>query len=224
MKKEKPLAPAAPAASPAVSPVNPPGSEAKPRGRPRAFDRDKAVEQAIGLFWKRGYEATSVADLKKALGIESPSLYAAFGSKDGLFRECVDRYSARYLADIGRALMASETARAGVELLLLRFAAHYAGAGHPKGCLVVSAATNCSLAAAAIENDLKHRRGEGVDLVLKRIRQGIEAGEFRSKPDAGELARYYSAVLLGMAMRARDGGSLKELETTARMALLAWPR
>jgi TetR/AcrR family transcriptional regulator, copper-responsive repressor len=206
MKKEKAILPAP-----------------KPRGRPRAFDRAQALQSALELFWKRGYEATSISDLKEALGIESPSLYSAFGSKEGLFRECVELYAAEYLAAIGAALFQSKTAKAGMERLLAQFAAHYAGGGHPKGCLVVSAATNCSASAALIEADLKRRRSAGVEMLQQRIKRGLEAGEFSGRVDAGELARFYSTVLLGMAMRARDGATQKELEATAKMALLAWP-
>jgi TetR/AcrR family transcriptional regulator, copper-responsive repressor len=163
---------------------------ANPRGRPRTFDRNEALKRALELFWKQGYEATSISDLKEALGIEAPSLYSAFGSKEGLFQECVELYTAAYLAEIAGTLVQSESAKAGVESLLLRFAAHYSGTGHPKGCLVVSAATNCSPGSERIEADLKHRRVAGVDLIQQRIKRGIEAGEFKGRVDAGELARF----------------------------------
>jgi AcrR family transcriptional regulator len=197
--------------------------ESKPRGRPREFNKDAALRQALTLFWKNGYEATSISDLKKALGIESPSLYSAFGSKEGLFGECVELYSALYLSEIMQSLVESKSAKAGIERLLLQFASHYSGDGHPKGCLVVSAATNCSPESGRVEADLKRRRITGVHLIRQRIESGIKAGEFKGKPDAEGLARFYSAVLLGMAMRARDGASYQELEATAKMALRGWP-
>lgn len=183
-----------------------------------------ALRQALTLFWKNGYEATSIADLKTALGIESPSLYSAFGSKEGLFGECVELYSAMYLSEIMQSLSQAKSAKAGIERLLLQFASHYSGDGHPKGCLVVSAATNCSPDSGHVEADLRHRRITGVQLIRQRIESGIKAGEFKGKVDAEELARFYSAVLLGMAMRARDGAPYEELEATARMALRSWPQ
>ena len=195
-----------------------------PRGRPRAFDRDVALRHALELFWARGYEATSISDLKEAMGITAPSLYAAFGNKDALFMECVELYSRDYLGEIFTSLFQSGTARAAIEKIMLQFGALYAGAGHPKGCLIVAGATNCGPEAAVIEADLKRRRAEGVALLRGRIQKGIQAGEFKSRVDAGELAEFYSAVLLGLAMRARDGASRKEMESTARTSLLAWPR
>jgi AcrR family transcriptional regulator len=197
--------------------------KSKPRGRPREFNKDAALRKALTLFWKNGYEATSISDLKQALGIESPSLYSAFGSKEELFGECVELYSAMYLSEIMRSLSQAKSAKTGVERLLLQFASHYSGDGHPKGCLVVSAATNCSSESGRVEADLKRRRITGVQLIRQRIESGIQAGEFKGKADAEELARFYSAVLLGMAMRARDGASYQELEATARMALRGWP-
>lgn len=196
----------------------------KTRGRPRAFDRDEALRSALELFWARGYEATSISDLKDAMGITSPSLYAAFGNKDALFMECVELYSRDYLGEIFTSLFQAGTAKAAIEKVLLRFGALYAGAGHPKGCLIVAGAANCGPEAEVIEADLKRRRTEGVALLRDRIQKGIQAGEFKSRVDAGELAEFYSAVLLGLAMRARDGASRKEMETTARTSLLAWPR
>lgn len=196
----------------------------KLRGRPRAFDRDVALRRALELFWARGYEATSISDLKEEMGITAPSLYAAFGNKDALFLECVELYSRDYLGEIFTALFQPGTARAAIESILLRFGALYAGAGHPKGCLIVAGATNCGPEAAVIEADLKRRRIEGVTLLRDRIQKGIQAGEFKSRVDAGELAEFYSAVLLGLAMRARDGAARKEMESTARTSLLAWPR
>lgn len=196
----------------------------KTRGRPRAFDRDVALRSALDLFWARGYEATSISDLKEAMGITAPSLYAAFGNKDGLFLECVELYTRDYLGEIVSSFFQAGTAKAAIESMLLRFGALYAGAGHPKGCLIVAGAANCGPEAAVIEADLKRRRTEGVALLRDRIQKGIQAGEFKSRVEAGELAEFYSAVLLGLAMRARDGASRKEMETTARTSLLAWPR
>lgn len=196
----------------------------KPRGRPRAFNRDEALRRALELFWARGYEATSISDLKAGMGITAPSLYAAFGNKDGLFLECVELYSRDYLGEIFTSLFQPGTAKAAIERIMLRFGALYAGAGHPKGCLIVAGAVNCGPEAAAIEADLKRRRTEGVALLRGRIQKGIQAGEFKSRVDAGELAEFYSAVLLGLAMRARDGAARKEMESTARTSLLAWPR
>jgi AcrR family transcriptional regulator len=181
------------------------------------------LAKAVALFWKRGYEATSVSDLKKALGIESPSLYAAFGSKEDLFRECVERYSREYLAGITGSMERAATARAGIEAVLTGLAAHYAGAGHPKGCLVVSGAVNCGPEARRIEAELRRRRAAGAELMQRRIERGVAPGEFRSAVDCGALSEFFATVLLGMAQRARDGASREELERIAALSLSRWP-
>lgn len=121
-----------------------------PRGRPRAFDREHALTQAMLVFWERGYEGASLTELTEAMGIKPPSLYAAFGDKEALFREAIEHYKSAYGQHTTRALTEEPTARAAVEALLRNNACTYVEPGHPKGCMVVLAATNCTPANAPV--------------------------------------------------------------------------
>src|SRR5712671_1145407 len=122
-------------------------------GRPRAFDMDKALGQALHVFWERGYEGTSIADLTAAMGINPPSLYAAFGNKEGLFRKALDRYAEQHMKFWNKALEAP-TARGVVEHLLRESANFLTEARNPPGCLFVRGALSCSEAADAIQKEL----------------------------------------------------------------------
>ncbi|MFP3988016.1 TetR/AcrR family transcriptional regulator [Streptomyces sp. E11-3] len=195
---------------------------AKQRGRPRSFDRDTALEQAIRTFWERGYEATSVADLTRAMGIGPPSLYAAFGDKRSLFDEVVVEYAARYGAFGTRPFDEESTARAAVERMLRDAATEFTDPGHPRGCLIISAAINCTT--SEVEQALREKRNSNVASMETRIRADIATGELPPDTDAAALARYSGAVLQGMSQQARDGASREELEHVAELAMLAWPR
>ncbi|GGZ75905.1 TetR/AcrR family transcriptional regulator [Streptomyces echinoruber] len=192
------------------------------RGRPRSFDRATALEKALLAFWEHGYEATSVADLTRAMGIGAPSLYAAFGDKQALFTEVVHEYRARYGSFGDRALAEEPTARAAVERVLREAAAEYTAPDRPHGCLVVHAATNCST--PEVEALLRERRNANIAAFESRIRAGIAAGELPADTDAGALARCVGAVLQGMSQQARDGASRAELEALVDVALAGWPR
>ena len=120
----------------------------KARGRPLSFDREVALESAMHVFWARGYEAASIADLTAAMGITPPSLYTAFGDKEHLFLEAVERYASGPGSGGARALAEEASARQGIERWLRGAAAELTCASHPPGCMVVTAATNCSVASA----------------------------------------------------------------------------
>ncbi|MFF7170356.1 TetR/AcrR family transcriptional regulator [Streptomyces pseudovenezuelae] len=196
--------------------------KAKPRGRPRSFDRATALEKAILAFWEHGYEATSVSDLTRVMDIGAPSLYAAFGDKRSLFEEVVKEYGVRYGSFGDRALAEEPTARAAMERMLREAAVAYTAPGHPHGCLVVHAATNCST--PEVEESLRGRRNANIAAFESRIRADIAAGELPAGTDAATLARYTGAVIQGMSQQARDGASREELEAVAEIAMAIWPR
>ncbi|WP_155060681.1 TetR/AcrR family transcriptional regulator [Streptomyces blattellae] len=199
-----------------------PTVKGRPRGRPRSFDRETALEKAIMAFWEHGYEATSVSDLTRAMGIGTPSLYAAFGDKQALFAEVVSAYGTRYGSFSDRALAEEPTARAAVARVLREAAAEYTAVGRPHGCLVVHAAINCS--SPAVEASLRERRNAGIAAFERRIRAGVAAGELPADTDAASLARHTGAMLQGMSQQARDGASREELESLAEIAMTIWPR
>ncbi|MCX4857046.1 TetR/AcrR family transcriptional regulator [Streptomyces canus] len=192
------------------------------RGRPRSFDRATALEKAILAFWEHGYEATSVSDLTRVMGIGAPSLYAAFGDKRSLFEEVVQEYGARYGSFGDRALAEEPTVRAAMERMLREAAVEYTAPGRPHGCLVIHAATNCS--SPEVEESLRVRRNANIAAFESRIRAGIAAGELSADTDATALARHVGAVIQGMSQQARDGASREELEAVAQIAMAIWPR
>ncbi|MER6524912.1 TetR/AcrR family transcriptional regulator [Streptomyces sp. NPDC001508] len=195
---------------------------ARTRGRPRSFDRETALEKAVRAFWEHGYEATSVSDLTRIMGIGAPSLYAAFGDKRSLFEEVVRVYDGTYGSFAQRALREEPTARAAVERLLREAAAEFTDPGHPHGCLVVHAATNCTT--PEVEEDLRRQRNANIAAIESRIRADVADGELAPDTDVTALARHAAAVFQGMSHQARDGASRAELEAVAEIAMAVWPR
>ncbi|HEY0812523.1 MAG TPA: TetR/AcrR family transcriptional regulator [Pseudonocardia sp.] len=192
-------------------------------GRPRSFDRDEALEGAIAVFWKHGYDTTSIALLTGALGIGGPSLYAAFGDKRALFFEALDRYLRTYGAFTKRALAEEPVARDAVERLLREAATAYTRPDHPRGCLLITAATNCSPQSADIAARLRELRAMGARALEDKIAAATRTGELPAHTDAHAIATFYGAVLQGMSAQARDGATTTDLEQIAEAALKAWP-
>jgi TetR/AcrR family transcriptional regulator, copper-responsive repressor len=192
-------------------------------GRPRSFDRAEALECAIAVFWEHGYDTTSIALLTRALGIGAPSLYAAFGDKRTLFLEALDRYLRTYGAFTERALAEEPNARDAVERLLREAAAAYTGPEHPRGCLLITAATNCSPQSTDIAVHLREIRAVGARALTDKIAAAARTGELPAHTDAHALAAFYGAVIQGMSAQARDGATRADLEQIAEVALRAWP-
>ncbi len=191
------------------------------RGRPRSFDREAALEQALRLFWERGYEATSVADLTTAMGIRPPSLYAAFGDKSALFGEVVDRYREGHGAYATRALAEEPTARAGVARMLREAAAMATAPEHPWGCLLISSTVNCT--SPEVTGAVRELRNANVRALESLIRADVAAGHEPAGTDPAALAQFTAAVVQGMSQRARDGATRVELERVAADAMRIWP-
>ncbi|MCX4820742.1 TetR/AcrR family transcriptional regulator [Streptomyces sp. NBC_01142] len=195
----------------------------KTGGRPRGFDRDTALEQALTEFWRHGYEATSIASLTAAMGINPPSLYGAFGDKRKLFTEAVRRYGQTYGAFGGRALAEEPTAHAAVRRLLHEAAQEYTDPGHPPGCMVITAATNCTPAAEDIKAELRALREASKHAIHEKITADLRAGCLAASVDAAALAMFYAATLQGMSTQACDGAGRSDLERLADIAMTAWP-
>lgn len=193
------------------------------RGRPRSFDRERALEQALLAFWAHGFEATPVSTLSRTMGVGPPSLYAAFGDKKSLFREVVEVYQRTYGGFARRALEEEPTARAGVARLLREAAAEYTAADRPRGCLILSAATNCTDDSADIERLLRDERNANLAEIEARIRADIATKVLPGNTDAPALARLTGATIQGMSQQARDGATQTQLEALATAAMNAWP-
>ncbi len=191
-------------------------------GRPLGFDREAALQDAMLLFWRHGYEATSVNDLIQAMGITPPSLYTAFGDKKKLFLEAVQRYMSGPVTSesiIEDALTAREAA-AG---LLQAAALGYTGKSMPKGCLLASSAISCSPAAADVQRGLAEIR-LGIERRLRnKIRRDRAMDKVKGKVDGAALAGHVMAVIQGMSTLARDGATRAKLLSVASAAMLAWP-
>lgn len=190
------------------------------RGRPRSFDRESALDKALRLFWDRGFEATSISDLTKELGIGAPSLYAAFGDKVQLFNEAIETYGLRYGGFAATALAEEPTARAAIARTLHEAAREYTLPGRPPGCMVISAAVNTSN--SAVVQLLATLRKANIDAFEAAIRADVRAGILPADTDAPGLARYFGAVLQGMSQSSQDGATRAELEKVADLALRAW--
>jgi AcrR family transcriptional regulator len=191
------------------------------RGRPRGFDRDEALHQAMNVFWERGYEGTSISDLIATMGIAAPSLYAAFGSKEQLFREAVELYDSLEAA-ADRALHEAPTAREGVEAMLRNHAASYTDPETPAGCLIVLGATASAPANRRIAEYLAGLRRETTATLRARLARGVEDGDVPAGVDVDALAAYFNTVNEGLSIEARDGATREQLDRTIDCALAAW--
>ena len=193
------------------------------RGRPRAFDRDTSLQRAMDVFWVRGYEGASLAALTEAMEIRPPSLYAAFGSKEGLFREALAHYlgqHGRYRRDV---LDGAPSAREGVAELLRETVARFCSDEFPRGCLVVLAALTGTPESEAVRDALSAERGESIRLFRERMRRGIADGDLAADTDMEELATFYATVLFGLSVQAKDRVPCERLLAVVERALRAWP-
>jgi AcrR family transcriptional regulator len=188
-------------------------------GRPRGFDRDVALRTAMHLFWEHGYEAVSVSDLTEAMGIGTRSLYAAFGSKEELFREAVTVYNSA--APTGR-LDQQPTARQAVEAMLRDTAESYLDPDTPRGCMVVLAATNTSPANEHLRKLLADLRDDDRTAVLARLRRGVEDGDLPATADVEAMAWFYLTVLHGLSIQARDGCPPSTMRGIVDNAMDSW--
>ena len=191
-------------------------------GRPRSFDKEKALDAALRVFWRKGYEGASMADLTSAMGIEKPSLYAAFGDKEQLFRQVLDHYQ-KGPANMILAAFQEPTARRVIERLLRESADAGSNPDTPRGCLYVQGALACSGEADCIRTELISRRAAGEAMLRKRLQRAKREGDLPKKSDPAGLARYIMAVLHGMSVRSSAGASRRELRGIAEIALRAWP-
>ena len=192
-------------------------------GRPRAFDRDEALERAITVFWQHGYDPTSIAMLTESLGIGAPSLYAAFGNKRDLFLEALERYLHTSGGFTGRALAEAPTARGAVDRLLHEAAVAYTSPDHPRGCLLITAATNCSPQSSDMVDHLRKIRARGLEALEAKLAADVRTTALPRTTDVHALATFYSTVIQGMSAQARDGASQADLEEVVTAALKAWP-
>jgi AcrR family transcriptional regulator len=192
-------------------------------GRPRAFDPEAALDAAMLLFWEHGYEATSLAMLREAMGLTPPQIYNAFTDKETLFRRALARYHEKEISFALDALSAPVLTREAIRLLLLGAAQAYTRSGKPGGCLFISGALATSPQAQGVADELKAYRKAAEAAIAARLAKGLEAGELPARLSVENFAKYLSGVMHGMSIQARDGASTEELRALAETALVVWP-
>jgi len=193
------------------------------RGRPREFDTEKALNAAMMLFWRHGYEGTSVTALTDAMDINVPSLYAAFGSKQELFERVVSRYIEKPASYLPTALQ-QPTALKAAEKLLHGAIEMVMKRGHPDGCLLVHGALAAGPGADAARENLNRCRRRAEEAICRRFERAIEEGDLASDVVPSKLARYIITVIWGMSVQAAGGATRADLSDIAEQALQAWPR
>jgi AcrR family transcriptional regulator len=193
------------------------------KGRPRCFDREKALTQALDVFWQRGYEPASIAELCRAMGINAPSLYAAFGNKASLFLEAMRFYEAKYWKAPSKKLVAGADIYQSFDEFFREAARILLSPDSPCGCMVVLAATNVSTDAAEVTKSIRELRFVTKGLFAERLMRGIDEGQLPADTDVPALAGAFSTMLEGLSMQARDGLSQAALERIAAHAVRLLP-
>lgn len=193
------------------------------RGRPRNFDRTDALDKALDLFWRHGYDNTSMADLSAAMALRPPSIYAAFGSKEGLFEEVVEHYSERVGKGIWGNLERFETAKDATRHLLVSTIETFSSPGNPHGCMIVLAAPQPDDEHSSVAQSLCKRRTGNMQVLKAIYADAIERGEIPHGANIDCMANYYVTVQHGITIQTRDGMNRDALFAVADAAMATWP-
>jgi len=194
------------------------------RGRPRAFDREQALQKALSLFWAHGYEGTSLSELLAVMEIAPPSLYAAFGSKEALYLEAIELYLRGPGSFFACAMQEESNTLAFIRRVLTEAAKEFTSSSHPPGCIIISGLMNCAAAHQKIAEHLANLRMALIEAIEQRLGQGVAEGALPSGANCQQIARFYGSVIQGMSIQARDGASTDELLAVAELALKCWPQ
>lgn len=189
-------------------------------GRPREFDAETALDQAMEVFWRHGYEGATVAQLTEAMGINPPSLYACFGNKEGLLKAALDRYTKLRNVWMDE-VVAAPTARDVAERMLMGIADKQTDPANPPGCLLVQGGIACGTGSETVPFELAARRAENEDQLRDRFIRAKAEGDLKESADPAALARYVSAVSVGMGVMASSGSDREALQQVASVAVQA---
>ncbi|MCK1410932.1 MULTISPECIES: TetR/AcrR family transcriptional regulator [unclassified Bradyrhizobium] len=189
-------------------------------GRPREFDAETALDQAMEVFWRHGYEGATIAQLTEAMGINPPSLYACFGNKEGLLKAALDRYTKLRNVWMDE-VVAAPTARDVAERMLMGIADKQTDPANPPGCLLVQGGIACGTGSESVPFELAARRAENEDQLRDRFIRAKAEGDLKESADPAALARYVSAVSVGMGVMASSGSDREALQQVASVAVQA---
>lgn len=193
-----------------------------PRGRPRSFDREQALERLMGVFWSKGYEGTQLNDLMAAINVGPPSFYAAFGSKEASFREAIDLYIATIGSRSMLPLQAAPVAREGIRGML-EGTIDVALSTKPGGCMLILGVVNCLPEHQQVREYLIDARRKTVALIKACLQRGIDNGNLPEGTDVNRLAAFYHGIMQAISFQARDGATRPELEALIEPAMAAFP-
>lgn len=192
------------------------------RGRPRGFDKDDALRRAMEVFWSRGYLGASMAELTKAMGLSAPSVYAAFGDKESLFRSAMALYQETEGGGIWDGVDTAPTAREAVADLLYASADAFTAGKSPRGCMIVLSALQSESPHPEICDELKAMRTANVDLLERRFRRAQAEGDLSQACDCNAVAVYVVTLQHGMSIQARDGANRRMLRSVVDCAMAGW--
>ncbi|KQR73848.1 TetR family transcriptional regulator [Burkholderia sp. Leaf177] len=195
----------------------------KGRGRPRAFDRQIALTRAMDTFWLKGFDGCAISDLTTAMNINSPSLYAAFGSKEDLFREALDLYGALEGDATQRALSGPRNIRDALGAMLKRSVEMFTRGPQPRGCMVMLGAMNVSADQKSLRTLLHKRQKQILDLIRKRMAMAVDDGEFAVSADIDGLSTLCAVLFTGLAVHAHDGAGRAKLNSAIDAFLATLP-
>ena len=187
-------------------------------GRPITFDKDSALEAAMLLFWERGYEGTSMADLTQAMGLNPSSIYAAFGDKHALFSRAVKRYM-NIRAQYATKALEEPTLKKFIRALFDNTVAFLTTPGHPPSCMTLAGTMGCSVDAAPARDLMREIRKQNEVAMRERLLQARKSGELSKGINVDDYTRYLSSIIAGLSIQAANGSTKAELKRTAQMAL-----
>jgi len=191
-------------------------------GRKREFDVERALDAVVRVFWRKGYEGTSYADLTEAAGVERPALYAAFGNKEALFRRALTRYQEHYMDYFPAALQLPSARQVASHVLLSSAEVNTRYLGHT-GCLGINGVIAGSDDAEPVREALIDFRAAGEALLRERFERAKAEGDLPESANPDALAAFVMAVSHGMAIQAKAGFSRDKLGAVAEQALSTWP-
>jgi len=195
------------------------------RGRPRAFDVDAALDRALEVFWKHGFQGASLLELTESMGLSKPSLYAAFGDKESLYLKALERYIALLISRHAGILDNEKDGRHAIEEFLRSMASMLADPSLPGGCFIINGTADCGGASmpATVELALRKALQGSEMMLLKRLQRAQQEGQLPPDASADDLAALFMSLIAGLAMLAKSGASKSKLDTVIDAAMTVWP-